>query len=50
LGLAGLLGNSVGHDRIQRLLARERLGSAELWQVVKPYVRLAAACKGALFR
>ncbi len=38
-GLAGLLGNSVSHDRIQRLLAQERLGSAELWQVVKPYVR-----------
>ena len=38
-GLAGLLGNSVSHDRIQRLLAQERLGSAELGQVVKPYVR-----------
>src|SRR5439155_22543988 len=37
--LAGLLGNSVSHDRIQRLLAQERLGAAELWQVVKPYVR-----------
>lgn len=38
-GLAGLMGGSVSHDQIQRLLARERLGSAELWQIVKPYVR-----------
>jgi hypothetical protein len=33
------MGGSVSHDPIQRLLSRERLGSAELWQVVKPYVR-----------
>ena len=38
-GLAGLLGGSVSHDQIQRLLSREQFGSAELWQVVKPYVR-----------
>jgi hypothetical protein len=38
-GLAELMGGSVSHDQIQRLLSRERLGSAELWQVVKPYVR-----------
>ena len=38
-GLAGLLGNSVSHDQVQRLLAQDRLGSAELWQMVKPYVR-----------
>lgn len=38
-GLAGLLGGSISHDQIQRLLSQERLGSAELWQVVKPYVR-----------
>lgn len=38
-GLAGLLGGSVSHDQIQRLLAKEQLGSAELWQIVKPYVR-----------
>ena len=29
-GLAGLLGNSVSHDQVQRLLAQDRLGSAEL--------------------
>lgn len=38
-GLAGLMGGSVSHDQIQRLLSRERLGSAELWQIVKRYVR-----------
>ena len=38
-GLAGLMGGSVSHDQIQRLLGTERFGSAELWQVVKPYVR-----------
>src|SRR5258708_6527695 len=38
-GLAGLMGGSVSHDQIQRLLGKERFGSAELWQVVKPYVR-----------
>src|SRR5450631_939626 len=38
-GLAGLLGGTVSHDQIQRLLSKETLGSAELWQIVKPYVR-----------
>ena len=38
-GLAGVLEGNVSHDQIQRLLAKERFGSAELWQVVKPYVR-----------
>src|SRR5258708_22098162 len=38
-GLAGLMEGSVSHDQIQRLLGKERVGSAELWQVVKPYVR-----------
>jgi hypothetical protein len=38
-GLAGLLGGNVSHDQIQRLLSKEQLGSAELWQIVKAYVR-----------
>jgi hypothetical protein len=38
-GLAQLTGGSVSHDQIQRLLSKERFGSAQLWQVVKPYVR-----------
>lgn len=38
-GLAELMGGSVSHDQIQRLLSGERLGSSALWQVVKVYVR-----------
>jgi hypothetical protein len=38
-GLAGLLGGSVSHDQIQRLLAQAPSKGADLWQVVKPYVR-----------
>jgi hypothetical protein len=38
-GLAELLGGSVSHDRIQRLLSKEQLSAADLWQLVKPYVR-----------
>ena len=38
-GLAGVLGGSISHDQIQRMLGKERFGSAELWQMVKPYVR-----------
>lgn len=38
-GLADLLGGSASHDQIQRLLAKERFRAAELWQLVKPYVR-----------
>ena len=38
-GMAELLGGSISHDQIQRLLSKERLGSAELWQIAKSYVR-----------
>jgi hypothetical protein len=38
-GLAGLMEGSISHDQIQRWLSKERFGSAELWQIVKPYVR-----------
>jgi hypothetical protein len=38
-GLADLLGGSVSHDQIQRLLAQAPSRSADLWQIVKPYVR-----------
>jgi len=38
-GLAELLGGNVSHDQIQRWLSKETLGAAELWQIVKPYVR-----------
>lgn len=38
-GLAELLGGSISHDQVQRLLGKERFGPAELWQLVKPYIR-----------
>src|SRR6266498_4320471 len=38
-GLAELLGGSVSHDQIQRLLSKEEMSAADLWQIVKPYVR-----------
>lgn len=38
-GLAGLLGGAVSHDRLQRVLARRELTSADLWRLVKPHVR-----------
>jgi len=38
-GLAELLGGSVSHDQVQRLLSKEPLSAAHLWQMVKPYVR-----------
>jgi hypothetical protein len=38
-GLAGLLSGSVSHDQIQRLLSKEASSAADLWQIVKPYVR-----------
>jgi hypothetical protein len=38
-GLAGLLDGSVSHDQIQRLLSKEQFSAADLWQIVKPYVR-----------
>jgi len=38
-GLAGLLNGSVSHDQIQRLLSKEASNAADLWQIVKPYVR-----------
>ena len=38
-GLAELLGGSVSHDQIQRLLSQEEMSAADLWQIVKPYVR-----------
>jgi len=38
-GLSRLLDGTISHDRIQRFLASPVKGSAELWQVVKPYIR-----------
>jgi len=38
-GLAELLGGNVRHDQIQRWLSSEAFSAADLWQIVKPYVR-----------
>jgi hypothetical protein len=37
--LAGLLGGSISQEQIQRLLSKERFSAADLWGIVKPYVR-----------
>ena len=47
-GLAGLLGGSVSHDQIQRLLSKERFGAGDLWRIVKPYVRQIQQADGVL--
>lgn len=39
-GMAQLLEGKVSHDRIQRLLSKRDLSAADLWQVVKPHVRV----------
>jgi hypothetical protein len=38
-GLATLMKGQVSHDQITRLLARKPYGSADLWKIVKPFVR-----------
>src|SRR5258708_214669 len=47
-GLAGLLGGSISHDQIQRLLGKERFGATDLWRVVKSYVRRIQRADGVL--
>src|SRR6266498_1096800 len=38
-GLATLLGESISHDKITRFLASKPCTSADLWKIVKPFVR-----------
>lgn len=38
-GLSQLLDGAISHDRIQRFLASPSKSGADLWKVVKPYVR-----------
>lgn len=47
-GMAALLEGSLSHDQIQRALSKERFGSAELWRVVKPYIRQIESSEGLL--
>src|SRR5919202_2563604 len=47
-GLARLLDGTVSHDQITRFLAKRQFTSADLWQVVKPTVRLVQHPAGGL--
>ena len=47
-GLAGLMGGTVSHDRVQRFLAHKQRTSADLWRVVKPQVRTIQSDDGVL--
>jgi hypothetical protein len=38
-GLSALVNGSVSHDQITRFLAGEKRTAADLWRIVKPYVR-----------
>ena len=38
-GLSALLGQEISHDQVQRTLAGEAQTSADLWRLVKPFVR-----------
>jgi len=47
-GLSRLLDGAISHDRVQRFLASPVKSGADLWQVVKPYVRQVQSDKGVL--
>jgi hypothetical protein len=47
-GLSALVGGSISHDRIQRLLASKERTSADLWQMVKPHVRAMQTDEGVM--
>jgi len=47
-GLSYLLDGAISHDRIQRFLATPVKGGADLWKVVKPYVRQVQSDDGVL--
>lgn len=47
-GLSRLLDGAISHDQIQRFLASPVRSGADLWQVVKPYVRQIQSDEGVL--
>lgn len=47
-GLSTLLDEAISHDRIQRFLASPPRGPADLWRIVKPYVRKIEQVDGVL--
>ena len=38
-GMSALLEGTLSHDQIQRALSKEKYGSVDLWQAVKPHIR-----------
>lgn len=47
-GLSRLLDGAISHDRIQRFLASPTKGGADLWKIVKPYMRQIQAGDGVI--
>jgi DDE superfamily endonuclease len=47
-GLSKLLGGSISHDAITRMLSSERQTSKDFWRVVKPLVREISSEKGVM--
>jgi hypothetical protein len=47
-GLSTLLDEAISHDQIQRFLANPAKGGAELWKIVKPFVRRIQRDEGVL--
>jgi hypothetical protein len=47
-GLSALVNGSVSHDQITRFLAEEKRTAADLWRIVKPYVRESESADGVL--
>jgi hypothetical protein len=47
-GLSTLLGGSVSHDQITRFLASKPHSTADLWRIVKPFVRQLQSADGVL--
>lgn len=47
-GLARLLDGAISHDRVQRFLSSPVKSGADLWKVVKPYIRQIQSQEGVL--
>src|SRR6266498_626185 len=47
-GLSTLLGGSVSHDKITRFLASKPHTAADLWRIVKPFVRQIQCADGVM--
>jgi len=45
-GISNALDGEISHDRFTRFLAKEDLGSKDLWKIVKPFVRKIESANG----